>query len=196
MSKVTRASKQVKKVFHPSVIRTTMKAGGASTGPPIGPTIGQRGLPIVKFVEDFNNLTKDIKPGTPIPTRIHVDGKKFTIQLLEPESSYLIMQAAGISKGSRSMKDFPVGKITHKHIYEIAKVKLEQENVKIRNMPLKEMCELLAEQAYRLGVDVVRNIDPEEYDAFLTSKEEEEAEFQRKKEEDALAKRKKMIGKE
>jgi len=195
MSKLSQVAKEVKNVIHPNVIKSTIKAGGATTGPPLGPTIGQRGLPLTKFVEEFNEMTKDIKPGIPLPTRIHIEGKKFTIEIFEPEQSYLIRQAAGIKKGTRSLKGENsgiIGKITHKHVYEIAKIKIQQENLKIRDISLKEMCEMITKQCYHMGVDVVRHLDAEEYHSFLCDREEEEQEYIRLKEEAVLAARKKL----
>ena len=195
MSKLSQVAKEVKNVIHPNVIRSTIKAGGATTGPPLGPVLGQRGLPLTKFVDEFNGMTKEIKPGIPLPTRIHIDGKKFSIEILEPQQSYLIRQAAGIRKGTRSLKGINggiIGKITHKHVYEIAKIKIQQENLKIRDVSMKEMCEMITRQCYYMGVDVVRHLDADEYDLFLCDCEEEEKEYIRLKEEAILAARKKL----
>ena len=195
MSKLTQAAKEVKKEFLSNIIKTVIGAGAASAGPPLGPLLGERGLPIAKFVTDFNNLTKDIKPGVPIPTRIHVDGKKYTIQLMEPSTSFLIKQAAGI-KRERLPEDYmEAGMITHKHVYEIAKVKMQQEDIRIRPITLEQMCETVARKCWEMGVQVVRDIDPDEYDRFLTAREEMIAEFEKAEEEKMLEAKKKLAKK-
>ncbi|CAK8695455.1 large ribosomal subunit protein uL11m-like [Clavelina lepadiformis] len=195
MSKLTRASKEVKKVIHPNVIRSIIRAGGATTGPPLGPTLGQRGIPIAKFVTDFNNLTKDIKPGVPLPTRIHIDGKKFSIQIMEPATSFLIKQAAGIKRGKRPTDPLEAGWITHKHVYEIAKVKIEQESVKIRSVSLEDLCQSIAVQCDRMGVIIKREINSDEYEEFLKAHDEMEANYQKEKEEKLLEAKKKLAKK-
>ena len=196
MSKFARsAAKEAKKIFHSNIIETIIPTSGASPGPPLGPLLGQRGLPIAKFVADFNNLTKDFKPGIPLPTKIHVDGKKFTIQLLEPDLHFLIKQAAGIKDGERPADSMGAGMITYKHVYEIAKIKIEQEDIKIRGITMQEMCQRVANECEQLGVTVVREYDPVEYDQFLAERERLEAEYLKEQEELLLEAKKKLARK-
>lgn len=61
------------------------------------------------------------------------------------------------------------GKITLKHVYEIAVLK-KQDPVN-RHTDLKEMCEMVIECAHTCGIDVVRHLDPEEYGEFLKERE-------------------------
>jgi len=191
MSKLAKvASAAATKVYYPPFIDMIIPAGGATTGPPLGPTLGQRGVAIAKFVKDFNTLTKDFRPGTPIPTLIHLEGKKYSIELREPDSGFLLCQAAGIKEGSKSPEEI-VGKLTYKHIYEIAKVKVEQENYKIRSTTMQEMCETLAKQCWELGIQVVRHLDATEYRHFLEDLERQRKEEQERREAEMVAKGKK-----
>ena len=126
LGKVARGVAEVvtKKTYKPSFVDFTIPAQGASVGPPLGPVIGEYGIPINKFVSDFNEATKELRKGVPIPTRVHIDGKKFRLELKEPCVKYLIKQAAGVRKGGSSKEI--VGKITLPHVYEIARVKSQQ----------------------------------------------------------------------
>ena len=44
-------------------IKLQVPAGAASPSPPVGPALGQHGLPLMDFCNAFNARTKDIEPG-------------------------------------------------------------------------------------------------------------------------------------
>ena len=75
------------------------------------------------------------------------------------------------------------GKVTLKHIYEIALMK-KQDPVN-RHVDLKEMCEMVIQTAHTCGIQVVRHLDPVEYGQFLEERnkvvEEQEQELQEAK---------------
>jgi hypothetical protein len=55
--------------------------------------------------------------------------------------------------------------ITRKHVYEIAKIK--QEDEMWQEFDLRVICDLIIDKAYLMGVWVVNNLDPVEYGNFL-----------------------------
>lgn len=57
------------------------------------------------------------------------------------------------------------GKITVKHVYEIAKVKSEDPDYEF--VPLEKVCDDVIRSARSLGVKVVHRLDPKEYGEFL-----------------------------
>ena len=69
------------------------------------------------------------------------------------------------------------GKVTLKHVYEIAQIK-SQDPV-WETIDLKEVCKSVIACAHTIGVEVVRDLDPREYGEFLEERcqivEEEEA---------------------
>lgn len=76
------------------------------------------------------------------------------------------------------------GKVTLKHVYEIAKIK--QEDFFLQTTPLEELCRLVIGTAKSCGIQVVRDLDPTEYAEFLTERkviiEQQKKELQEKKE--------------
>lgn len=118
--------KAVEKVDHSTKLRTNIPAGMAVAGPPLGPMLGQRGINIAAFCKDFNERTKDIKQGIPLPCRVGVNpDRTYQLVIHAPPATFLLKQAAGIHRGAMYPGNETSGKITRKHLYEIAKIKLE-----------------------------------------------------------------------
>ena len=75
-------------------------AGQANPSPPVGPALGQRGINIMEFCKTFNDKTKSMEAGAPVPVSIRVyKDKSFDFVTKEPPASYLIKKAAQLSKG-------------------------------------------------------------------------------------------------
>lgn len=72
----------------------------------------------------------------------------------------------------------PSGYITYKHVYEIAKVKAA--DPRCEGVEFPELCRRVGQQAYNMGIQVVRELDPAWYGKFL--KEREEFLIQKRKE--------------
>ncbi len=80
-------------------IRIVINAGDASPAAPLGPILGQNRIKIKPFCDDFNNLTKKIKPEfLPLNVEIKVleDSTNF-IEIKGVPLSFLI--GCGIDKG-------------------------------------------------------------------------------------------------
>lgn len=106
-------------------VRLQVKAGEANPAPPIGPALGQQGVNIMEFCKAFNARTQSSEKGMPMPVVITVySDRSFTFIIKTPPASYLIMKAAGVSKGSSIPNKNKIGKITHKQLVEIAKIKM------------------------------------------------------------------------
>ena len=115
-----------KKVAHG--VQLQCRAGAATPAPPVGPALGQAGINIVEFTKDFNARTADQK-GTIIPVVITVyEDRSFDFVTKTPPAAMLLMQAAGIKKGSGNPRDEKVGKVTQDQVREIAETKLKDLN--------------------------------------------------------------------
>ncbi|KAJ1529669.1 hypothetical protein ONE63_006428 [Megalurothrips usitatus] len=164
------AAKGMKKVLEKKVLhgplRTYIPAGKASGSPPLGTQLGCRGVNIPGFVKDFNERTKNYKPGVPIPSIVEVKADrsyKLTLQL--PPFPYYLFQAAGINRGAMKAGWEVAGKITLKHLYEIALIK--SQDIAYQASTLQEVVEVAMHSARHCGIQVVRDLDPVEYGKFL-----------------------------
>ena len=54
------------------LIKLQIPAGGANPSPPVGPALCQRGLNIMDFCKAFNEKTKKLEKGSPIPVVITI----------------------------------------------------------------------------------------------------------------------------
>ncbi|OCT84148.1 hypothetical protein XELAEV_18022288mg [Xenopus laevis] len=168
MSKALRAAKTVKKANVAGEIRALVRAGQAAPGPPLGPILGQRGIPIGQFCKEFNDKTKDIKEGIPLPVKIFVKpDRTYDLKIGQPPVSYFLKAAAGIEKGASQTGHEIAGIVTLKQLYEIALVKSQDEAFVIRDMQLRDVVKSIMGSAKSLGIKVMKDLTAEEYGQFL-----------------------------
>jgi len=114
------------------LIKTTIKlqisAGAANPAPPVGPALGQHGVNIGQFCQQFNEATKEMT-GSIIPVEITIyEDRTFEFKLKTPPASDLLRKAAGIEKGAANPLKNKVGKITRAQVREIAEKKMADLN--------------------------------------------------------------------
>lgn len=106
------------------LVKLIVGAGQASPSPPVGPALGSKGVKAIDFCKEFNARTAHYNTGVPIPALVTVrPDRSFQFELKSPPTAWLLMQAAGIEKGSSDPKRAKVGTVSLKHVFEIAKIK-------------------------------------------------------------------------
>lgn len=111
-------------------IKLNIPAGAATAAPPVGPALGQQGLPIMDFVKAFNEKTKE-KTGNILPVVITVfEDRTFTFITKEPPLAEMIKKTLSLQKGSgKAGREF-VGNLNKSQIEDIAKAKLPDLNAR------------------------------------------------------------------
>ncbi len=111
-------------------IKLNIPAGSATAAPPVGPALGQHGLPIMEFVKAFNERTAQ-KQGNILPVVITVyEDRTFSFFTKEPPVAEMIKKALKLEKGSGSALKEPVGSLNKTQVEEIAKAKMPDLNTK------------------------------------------------------------------
>ncbi|MCP4229400.1 MAG: 50S ribosomal protein L11 [bacterium] len=109
-------------------IKLQVPAGQASPAPPVGPALGQHGLNIMQFVNQFNEASKeDMGLILPVIITIYQD-KSFTFITKTPPASVLLKKAANLAKGSGEPNREKVGEVTAAQVKEIAEIKMPDLN--------------------------------------------------------------------
>ena len=134
-----------------AVIKLQGPAGAATPAPPIGPAHGPHGVSAPKFVQEFNDRTKNMERGLIIPVVLTVYAdKSYTFILKTPPAAVLIKKALKIEKGSGNPLLNKVGTLSKKDLEEIAKTKLPDVNAN----DLEAAKKIIAGTARSMGVEV------------------------------------------
>ena len=134
------------------LIKLQIPAGGANPSPPVGPALGQRGLNIMEFCKAFNDKTKNLEKGVPIPVVITAyKNKSFDFITKLPPVSYYLKKAAKINKCNSTPGRSLEGKVTIKDIEKIANAKM----VDLNAIDLKGAVNMVKGSAVSMGIEVV-----------------------------------------
>jgi large subunit ribosomal protein L11 len=131
-------------------LKVQAPAGKATPAPPLGPTLGQAGINIAEFVNQFNEQTREMM-GATIPAVITVyEDRSFSFVLKTPPASNLILKALGKDKGSGKNKLSKVGSISKDQVRAIAEQKMPDLNANDVEAAMK----IVEGTARSMGVEV------------------------------------------
>jgi len=145
-------------------IKLQCPGGQATPAPPVGPALGQHGVNIGKFVQEFNAKTGELRGMTlPIIITVYSD-RSFEFVIKSPPAAVLLKQAAGIpiekkkggdlipgeEKTKRSGK-YKTFKVSKAQVEEIAKKKLADLNAR----DLQHALTIIEGTARSMGITVV-----------------------------------------
>jgi large subunit ribosomal protein L11 len=117
-------------------IKLQAPGGQATPAPPVGPALGQHGVNIGQFVQQFNDRTKDAQGITcPVEITVYKD-KSFDFIVKSPPAADLLKRAAKpldaslaiVEKGSGEPNRNKVGKVVREDVRKIAETKMKDLN--------------------------------------------------------------------
>ena len=132
------------------ILKLNLAAGEATPAPPVGPALGQHGVPIMEFIKEYNAKTAKMK-GQIIPAVITVfEDRTFTFVTKLPPVAAMIKKKLSLQKGSGKPNTEKVGKLTKVQLEEIAKEKMADLNANDVAAAIK----IVAGTARSMGIDV------------------------------------------
>ncbi len=133
-----------------TLIKLNIPAGEATPAPPVGPALGQHGLPIMEFVKAFNDKTAEQK-GTIIPAVITVyEDRTFSFITKKPPVAEMIKKALTREKGASKPGRETAGTLPKTQVEEIAKAKMDDLNTD----NIEAAGKIVAGVARSMGVEV------------------------------------------
>ncbi|HEX7456609.1 MAG TPA: 50S ribosomal protein L11 [Candidatus Nanoarchaeia archaeon] len=111
-----------------TIIKLNIAAGEATAAPPVGPALGQHGLPIMDFVKAFNERTQGEK-GNVLPTVITAfEDRTFSFQTKKPPVAEMIKKTLNLGKASGVPNRDKVGRLSREQVRKIAEEKMPDLN--------------------------------------------------------------------
>ena len=133
-----------------TLIKLQIAAGKANPAPPVGPVLGQHGIQIQDFCNQFNNATKEMGD-TIVPVVITVyEDRSFSFIMKKPPAQILIKKKIGLAKGSGEPNKNKVATISWDQLKEVAEEKMEDLNAN----DIDNAARILAGTARSMGVVV------------------------------------------
>jgi large subunit ribosomal protein L11 len=132
-------------------IKVQAIGGKATPAPPLGPVLGQAGINIGEFVNQFNEKTRE-RMGEVVPTVINVyDDRSFDFVVKVSPMSRLILKKLNKPKGSGKNLVSKVGTLTKAQVREIAEEKMPDLNAASIEAAMK----IVEGSCFSMGVTVV-----------------------------------------
>lgn len=133
-----------------TLIKLTIPAGEATPAPPVGPALGQHGLPIMEFVKSFNEKTADQK-GSVVPVVITVyEDRTFSFITKKSPVAEMIKKALLKEKGAQKPGREKAGTLTIAQAGKIAKAKMDDLNTD----SVEQAVKIVMGTARSMGVEV------------------------------------------
>ena len=132
------------------IIKLQIPAGKANPAPPVGPALGQHGVNIQDFCNQFNEKTKELGD-TVVPVVISVyEDKSFSFIMKTAPAAEMIKKAINLKKGSAVPHKEKVGVLSKAKLKEIAEKKMSD----LTANDVEQAMKVIAGTARSMGVTI------------------------------------------
>ena len=131
-------------------LKLQVKGGQANPSPPVGPALGSKGLNIMDFCKQFNARTQE-KQGQLCPVVVTIfKDKSFDFVIKTPPAAVMLLEKAGLKKGSGEPNRIKVGSVTWDQVREVAEFKMADLNA----FKVESAMKMVAGTARSMGLTV------------------------------------------
>lgn len=131
-------------------LKLQVVGGKATPAPPLGPVLGQTGINIGEFVNQFNTATRE-QMGEMVNVAMTIfDDRSFEFIIKTPPVSAMLKKYAGVAKGSGTNAKKKAGKITESQLTEIATIKMPDLNAN----DIEAAKKIIAGSARSMGIEI------------------------------------------
>lgn len=132
-----------------TILKLNIPAGKANPAPPIGPALGQHGIAIMEFCNQYNSQTKEMQGIIPALITVYED-RSFEFVLKKPPVAEYLKKILNLKKGSQTPGKETITTITDQQLEEIAKEKIADLNTD----SLESAKKIVAGSARSMGIKV------------------------------------------
>lgn len=131
-------------------VKLQLKAGKATSAPPVGPALAPHGINMMEFIKSYNAATA-AQIGSTVPVEVTIyEDRTYTYITKTPPASECLIKVAGLPKGaSNPGKDKPM-EVTREHIRIVAEMKM----VDLNANDIEAAMRIIEGQARSMGVIV------------------------------------------
>lgn len=130
------------------IIKLQIPAGKANPAPPVGSALGQHGVNIQDFCNQFNEKTKELGD-TLVPVVISVyEDRSFSFITKSAPASTMIKKALNLKSGSGTPQKDKVGHLNKDQLRDIAEKKMEDLNAN----DVEQAMRIIAGTANSMGI--------------------------------------------
>ena len=131
-------------------LKLQVKGGQANPSPPVGPALGSKGLNIMDFCKQFNARTQE-KQGQLCPVVVTIfKDKSYDFIIKTPPAAVMLLEKAGLKKGSGEPNRIKVGSVTWDQVREVAEFKMADLNA----FKVESAMKMVAGTARSMGLTV------------------------------------------